>query len=74
MANMSYCRFENTLNDFRDCLSALREEGLECVDSIREFEAREDLVSTAKKFIRLYEELMAEQAMDEGDPYHGAHD
>ena len=23
MANMSYCRFQNTLNDLRDCLGAL---------------------------------------------------
>jgi hypothetical protein len=74
MANMSYCRFENTLADLRDCLEALREDGLGCVDSVREFEAREDLVSTAKKFVRLYDELMAEGAMEEGDPYHGAHD
>lgn len=25
MANMSYCRFENTLGDLRDCFTALRE-------------------------------------------------
>jgi hypothetical protein len=31
-------------------------------------------VAVAKKFVALHEELMAEQAMDEGDPYHGAHD
>ena len=24
---MSYCRFENTTRDFKDCLDALREEG-----------------------------------------------
>ena len=28
MANMSYCRFENTLSDLRDCQNALQEEGL----------------------------------------------
>ena len=74
MANMSYCRFRNTLTDLRDCLEALREEGLGCVDSIEEFEAREAMVAMAKKFVALHEELMAEEAMDEGDPYHGAHD
>ncbi|MCX4371581.1 MAG: hypothetical protein OSJ58_07065 [Dysosmobacter sp.] len=26
MANMSYCRFQNTRNDMEDCLDALREE------------------------------------------------
>ncbi len=25
MSNMSYCRFENTLNDLRDCRKALQE-------------------------------------------------
>jgi hypothetical protein len=25
MSNMSYCRFENTSNDLRDCVSALQE-------------------------------------------------
>lgn len=25
MANMSYCRFENTLNDMRDCIHAMNE-------------------------------------------------
>ena len=25
MANMSYCRFQNTLSDFNDCLYAIQE-------------------------------------------------
>ena len=25
MANMSYCRFENTANDFRDCVNTMDE-------------------------------------------------
>jgi len=29
MSNMSYCRFENTYGDLKDCLEALREEGVE---------------------------------------------
>lgn len=29
MSNMSYCRFENTLADLRDCYDALGESGLE---------------------------------------------
>jgi len=28
MANMSYCRFQNTLNDLRDCAESLDEENL----------------------------------------------
>ena len=28
MSNMSYCRFENTYNDLKDCVEALNENGL----------------------------------------------
>ena len=37
MGNMSYCRFENTLADMRDCLSAL-ENGLD-VEELSSYEA-----------------------------------
>lgn len=56
MANMSYCRFENTLNDLKDCLAAIREEGMDTLDSQSERDAAENLVRTAKRFIRAYEE------------------
>ena len=36
MGNMSYCRFENTLADMRDCLNAL-ENGLD-VEELSEYE------------------------------------
>ena len=36
MGNMSYCRFENTLADMRDCLYAL-ENGLD-VEELSEYE------------------------------------
>ena len=56
MSNMSYCRFENTLNDMVDCLRALEEEGMDTLESRSELEAAEDLMLTAKKFIKVYEE------------------
>ena len=37
MGNMSYCRFENTLADMRDCLNAL-ENGLD-VEELSSYEA-----------------------------------
>jgi hypothetical protein len=37
MANMSYCRFENTVRDMRDCINAI-EDG-EC-DSLSSYEIR----------------------------------
>jgi hypothetical protein len=42
MANMSYCRFENTLRDLRDCERAL-EDGEELSESERR--ARDELIS-----------------------------
>ena len=38
MGNMSYCRFENTLADMRDCLYAI-EAGLD-VEELSEYEIR----------------------------------
>ena len=38
MGNMSYCRFENTLADMRDCLHAL-ENGLDA-EELSEYESR----------------------------------
>jgi hypothetical protein len=38
MGNMSYCRFENTLADMSDCLSALQN-GLD-VEELSEYEIR----------------------------------
>lgn len=32
MANMSYCRFNNTLNDLEDCKEALENEDISSVD------------------------------------------
>ena len=64
MANMSYCRFENTLIDFRDCLEALREDGLECVGSQREADAMDSLAASARKFLALYEEAQHLSELD----------
>jgi len=39
MANMSYCRFENTYGDLEDCAYALRETGIqEYVNDANEYE------------------------------------
>lgn len=65
MANMSYCRFENTLNDLRDCLNALQDDGFDCIESKREREAAADLYALAKKFAAIYE-CCAEGAKVEG--------
>jgi hypothetical protein len=44
MANMSYCRFENTVDDLSDCQSVLREIGLEGL-SKTELDCAKQLIS-----------------------------
>ena len=49
MGNMSYCRFENTLADMRDCLHAL-ENGLDAEElSEYEISALRDFADTARQ-------------------------
>ena len=49
MGNMSYCRFENTLADMRDCLYAL-EDGLDAEElSEYEISALRDFADTARQ-------------------------
>ena len=45
MANMSYCRFQNTLQDLQDCQENLWEEDL----SEEEFRARKWLVKLSRQ-------------------------
>ena len=52
MGNMSYCRFENTLADMRDCLYAL-EDGLDAEElSEYEISALRDFADTARQIAR----------------------
>ncbi len=60
MANMSYCRFENTFRDLQDCYNALGEAGsIEDVEN----EANE----YEKKFVRKLVKLCKEIADDFGE-------
>ena len=59
MANMSYCRFENTASAFRDCLLTLQE-----ADSFRELNLNEHengamnrLAGYAPQYLERYTEL-----------------
>lgn len=65
MANMSYCRFQNTYTDFNECLDAVRvavyldasfEEFSECLGS-DELKAFEQLYVRAKRFVELVDQL-----------------
>jgi len=63
MANMSYCRFRNTLTDLRDCLSALRyADGFTEVESPDERAAAQQLYEVAGTFRAAYEQCLEEEA------------
>ena len=55
MANMSYCRFENTLSDLRDCLY-----NLDSPESESEERAARSLYHVAKKYVERYEQINGE--------------
>ena len=51
MANMSYCRFENTLTDLHDCLNHIDDE----LESETEKKARKKLVKLCQRIIDGYD-------------------
>ena len=64
---MSYCRFQNTLSDFNDCLGAIQEIVEEKKDinnkdvlSAEEKRAAKSLYESAKEYIEWYESLKEE--------------
>lgn len=60
MANMSYCRFQNTSNDLRDCVNTLEEE--DYPESRDELAAAKWMYSLCQRYINAYE------AMQESSP------
>lgn len=59
MANMSYCRFENTSSDFQDCINALNEinEG-ECEAlSSMEYSAAARMYRMCEEYMEAFEEM-----------------
>lgn len=68
MANMSYCRFENTSNDLQDCVDALND-GISPVNVMRdlsqmEFTKLEYLLELAKGLVEFqddYDEVLNER-------------
>lgn len=53
MANMSYCRFENTVQDMEDCLEHM-DTPLEDLSSDYERSARKKIVEVARDIIDAY--------------------
>jgi hypothetical protein len=69
MANMSYCRFENTLSDLGDCLGAMEEaESLKDLD-LNEYEERAfmEMFRTCRAFLAEHERLLNAEASQEDE-------
>jgi hypothetical protein len=56
MANMSYCRFENTLNDLVDCFQNISEEA----ENSRDERARKEMIRYLFENIDFIEDLKRE--------------
>jgi len=56
MANMSYCRFENTFNDLIDCFDNIHEEA----ENMRDERARKQMIQYLRDQIDFIEELAEE--------------
>ena len=63
MANMSYCRFENTARDLRDCVQAI--ENGEHTDDLSSYEkdGLEELLSLCEQLFFMKEEI--EQSLEQ---------
>ncbi len=56
MPNMSYCRFENTVNDMRDCINAIEDRETDELSSY-EVKALRDFLSLAREITNLDHEI-----------------
>jgi len=59
MANMSYCRFENTTRDLNDCVDALQNDSVNTL-SDTEFDSLVRMVKLAEELLEYKEEIEAE--------------
>ena len=66
MANMSYCMFENTSNDLRDCVSAMEEayDVPELDLSESEMISMQYMYRLCKNFLAEYDRLMIAEPVD----------
>lgn len=60
MANMSYCRFENTSRDLRDCVEALEELVYEDERplSVSERQSADWMVKLCKQYLELHAQMV----------------
>ncbi len=61
MANMSYCRFENTIRDLRDCFDNMDDNDL----SKSEFRYRNMMIEMCREIADQYEYLLDEEFIED---------
>jgi len=61
MANMSYCRFENTLSDLRDCYDNMDRDDL----SQSEFYMRRHMIELCKSIVDEYEDILDQDFIED---------
>ena len=59
MANMSYCRFQNTYRDLSDCVNAL-DQGSPSDLSNAELRAARDMMQLCEQLLSFYDEILDE--------------
>lgn len=64
MANMSYCRFQNTHVGLQDCIDGLTDDGIDSL-SPEELRAAKQMYELCQEFIDQWEE---QNDIDEDDP------
>ena len=57
MGNMSYCRFENTANDLRDCVDELFSYGVDNDMSMSELKALKKMMGMARDILDYADEV-----------------
>ena len=76
MANMSYCRFENTYGDMKDCVTAMEEamdEGVSLKEFVREMSTDERsafqrMAALCKRMMEAYKD-MTNMQLDENEEH-----
>ena len=63
MANMSYCRFENTLRDLRDCYNNMDNDDL----SKSEFYARRHMIEMCMSIACEHVDILGQEFVDDED-------
>ena len=72
MGNMSYCRFENTSSDLRDCMEALEELDVEQVAEMSEYERDGliELIQLANEISNQFSLEDTQELIEKANEYH----